>query len=109
MDIGTIYAEATGKREPKSSLPPTPKEEPVNQADVEASKQLHLQTKLDWIQSVRTQEIFNELKQQIASLEDDARKLAVNYHNHQNHLLIIKNLTESEQLRQFLIKYGHAE
>lgn len=103
MNVGTIYANATGK----GRLEP-PQMEAPNPAEVNANQQITLQTKLDWIRSIRTQEVFVETRSKVTELETEARKLAVNYHNHGNHQQIIQKLVEANILREFINTYASA-
>lgn len=99
-DFGKIYSDAIAIEGDPEVL--------VNQAEQEAREQLHLQTKIDWLKNIRTQEIFDMLNAQILELENDARQLAVSFHSHNNYQQIIKKLIEASTLRDFINTYGHA-
>ena len=96
-NLAKIYSDATRVLKPNEVAP-----ENISPAE-DATR---IQLKINWLESEVTQKIFKEIDSQIQSLEEQARKLAVDYAQHNNHYRIIKLLIESDTLRKVLKEHG---
>lgn len=71
-----------------------------------AEEALLLQAKSDWHRSSVTVELFLDLKEEVASLEKQAREIAQGYSANQNHLQIVILLNRAAELRKVIDKYA---
>jgi len=62
--------------------------------------------KFNWMESPVTGELIKDLTEQIASAEEEARKMAMTFSVHQDIFRIVRLLNKSTELRNILNKYG---
>ena len=75
---------------------------PSSPADIALSAQ----QRVDWITNPRTQQIFQELYMQIATLENEARSIACGFETTPNTHGLVSRLVRASELRKLLENYG---
>lgn len=60
----------------------------------------------DWLRSPVTGNLIRSFAQEVDELEAEARNLALSYHTHGNHVLIISKLVKADTLRKVIERHG---
>lgn len=94
MNTVKIYSKAIGTPV-DDSIVQVKLQQQTNKADRQASIQ-------QWKQHPLTKEFFSKINNDIAELDNEARELAFNYHQTNNHDAIIQRLLRASTLRKVI-------
>ena len=96
MNTAKIYAKGTGQEA-------QPSDEEVAQKNASLMEEQNKKaSKEAWRRHPLTREFFFEINSEVSKLDNLARELAMNYHQTNNHNVIIQTLVKAETLRKLV-------